>query len=397
MNQRSIWYLAIAETLVWAGMFYSFPALILQWENDLGWSKTEISATFTTALIVSALTAPLAGRLIDLGYGRTLLTGSAFFGGLAVASLSWVESYWTFFGLWLVIGFMMAGCLYEPCFAFVTRTRGMEAKKSITMITLVAGFAGSVSFPTANIVAEWYGWRGSTATFAFLIIAVAVPLFVLGTRSEQPVSDSKPSPKPKNEANLSLRQIISGPVFWLLAMSFTSISVGHGLLINHLLPLLAERSIPSAMAITAASLIGPMQVVGRVVMIFAERHVSMYTVCASTFISMLLGIGALIYAGARQELVFLFVILHGAGYGVTSITRPVVTAGLLGKENFGAISGAIALCFMSGFALSPLLAAKIWEWGGYDLVLKIICITVFVGLLSYLLALWRTRPSTTPV
>ena len=67
MNQRSIWYLAIAETLVWAGMFYSFPALILQWENDLGWSKTEISATFTTALIVSALTAPLAGRLIDLG------------------------------------------------------------------------------------------------------------------------------------------------------------------------------------------------------------------------------------------------------------------------------------------------------------------------------------------
>ena len=156
MNQRSIWYLAIAETLVWAGMFYSFPALILQWENDLGWSKTEISATFTTALIVSALTAPLAGRLIDLGYGRTLLTGSAFFGGLAVASLSWVESYWTFFGLWLVIGLMMAGCLYEPCFAFVTRTRGMEAKKSITMITLVAGFAGSVSFPTANIVAEWY-------------------------------------------------------------------------------------------------------------------------------------------------------------------------------------------------------------------------------------------------
>ena len=323
MNHRSIWYLAIAETLVWAGMFYSFPALILQWENDLGWSKTEISATFTTALIVSALTAPLAGRLIDLGYGRTLLTASAFFGGLAVASLSWVESYWTFFGLWLVIGFMMAGCLYEPCFAFVTRTRGMEAKKSITMITLVAGFAGSVSFPTANIVAEGYGWRGSTATFAFLIIAVAVPLFVLGTRSEQPVSDSKPSPKPKKEANLSLRQILSGPVFWLLAMSFTSISVGHGLLINHLLPLLAERSIPSAMAITAASLIGPMQVVGRVVMIFAERHVSMYTVCATTFISMLLGIGALIYAGARQELVFLFVILHGAGYGVTSITRHI--------------------------------------------------------------------------
>ena len=46
----------------------------------------------------------------------------------------------------------------------------------------------------------------------------------------------------------------------------------------------------------------------------------------------------------------------------------------------------------TGIALAYVAAAR-----GYDLVLKIICITVFVGLLSYLLALWRTRPSTTPV
>ncbi len=397
MNQRSIWYLAIAETLVWAGMFYSFPALILQWENDLGWSKTEISATFTTALIVSALTAPLAGRLIDLGYGRTLLTGSAFFGGLAVASLSWVESYWTFFGLWLVIGFMMAGCLYEPCFAFVTRTRGMEAKKSITMITLVAGFAGSVSFPTANIVAEWYGWRGSTATFAFLIIAVAVPLFVLGTRSEEPVCDSKPSPKPKKEANLSLRQILSGPVFWLLAMSFTSISVGHGLLINHLLPLLAERSIPSAMAITAASLIGPMQVVGRVVMIFAERHVSMYTVCATTFISMLL----------RNRRIDLCRSPSGTGIPVCHPPRGGLRCHqhhpscghcrAFGKGKFWCHQRGHRPLLHERFCPFPFTCGKNMGMGGYDLVLKIIWITVFVGLLSYLMALWRTRPSTTPV
>ena len=72
MKQRSIWYLAIAETLVCAGMFYSFPALILHWEADLGWTKTQLYATFTTALIVSAFAAPLAGHLIDRGYGRMI-------------------------------------------------------------------------------------------------------------------------------------------------------------------------------------------------------------------------------------------------------------------------------------------------------------------------------------
>jgi hypothetical protein len=38
--RQIVWPLAIAETIVWAAMFYSFPALILVWERDLGWSKT---------------------------------------------------------------------------------------------------------------------------------------------------------------------------------------------------------------------------------------------------------------------------------------------------------------------------------------------------------------------
>ena len=53
--QRTIWFLAIAETLVWAGMYYIFPALLPRWEADLGWSKAQLSAAFTTALVVSAI------------------------------------------------------------------------------------------------------------------------------------------------------------------------------------------------------------------------------------------------------------------------------------------------------------------------------------------------------
>ena len=92
-----------------------------------------------------------------------MLVSSALIGGVMVGVLSFIEQFWIFFVSWLLLAFAMAGCLYEPCFSYLTRTRGLEAKKPITMITLVAGFAGSVSFPTANIVAEWYGWRGSTS------------------------------------------------------------------------------------------------------------------------------------------------------------------------------------------------------------------------------------------
>src|SRR3546814_13706767 len=76
----------------------------------------------------------------------------------------------------------MALCLYEPCFAFLTRTRGGDARRAITRITLIAGLAGTVSFPTANLLAELFGWRAATSGFAAAILLLAVPLFAYGPR-----------------------------------------------------------------------------------------------------------------------------------------------------------------------------------------------------------------------
>ncbi len=45
--RRIVWPLAIAEIIMWAAMYYLFPALLLEWERDLGWSKTELSGAFT--------------------------------------------------------------------------------------------------------------------------------------------------------------------------------------------------------------------------------------------------------------------------------------------------------------------------------------------------------------
>ena len=85
-------------------------------------------------------------------------------------------------------------------------------------------------------------------------------------------------------------------------------------------------------------------------------------------------------------LAFLFVVVHGAGYGVTSITRPVVTAEHLGRDGFGAISGAQATMFVGATALSPTAAALLWEAGGYDLALLVSGALVAAGFSSFVLA-----------
>ena len=34
--RRIVWPLAIAQIIMWAAMYYLFPALLLEWERDLG-------------------------------------------------------------------------------------------------------------------------------------------------------------------------------------------------------------------------------------------------------------------------------------------------------------------------------------------------------------------------
>lgn len=388
---RTVIALAVAETVVWAGTYYLFPALIRHWEDALGWPKTLLSGALTASLVMAALTAPIAGRLIDAGHGRKLLTAGTAIAAVLIGLLGLVQTLWEFYAIWLALGVCMAGCLYEPCFAFLTRTRGADARSAITRITLIAGFAGTVSFPSANLLAELYGWRVATTVFSIAILLTALPLMVYGTR---PVAAAEPpvaTPKADAGNGEGLRAALRRPTFWLLAVGFSMISLTHGILITHLLPMLDERGVSTSVAVLVASGIGPMQVAGRVAMMVMERRVSMNVICAVSYVFMLSAATALIGAGAIPLLMVVFVVLQGSGYGVTSITRPVVTANLLGRTGFGAISGALALPYTSAVAIAPALAAAIWTVGGYDLVRLTVLGLIALGAVSFTLAILSAR------
>ena len=123
--------LAIAQTLIWACLYYSFPALLLQWEQALGWSRAELTAAITLSLFISAFSAPLGGRLIDAGKGPLMMTLSSLLGGACLMLLALVDQLWQFYLLWGLIGLCMSGSLYEPCFALITRARGVAARQAI--------------------------------------------------------------------------------------------------------------------------------------------------------------------------------------------------------------------------------------------------------------------------
>lgn len=375
--RRIVWPLAVAETLVWAALYYSFPALLLEWERDLGWSKTELVGALTLALMTSALLGPVTGRFIDRGFGRLVFSGSAALGTVLLAGLAWVEHLWQFYCLWFGIGVAMAGALYEACFSVLTHALGNEARRAITIVTLVAGLAGTLAFPSLHLLVGWVGWRDAVVIVAGVNLLVAVPLIwnACWHADQMRADQHAPGSAHPGVASRALRT----PVFWLLAVAFSMAYVEHFSLLTHL-PLLSERGLSDEVAVLTASSIGPMQVVGRLAMLAVEKYVSTFWIAFTCFLAMSGAATALFCSQAVPLLLPLFVVLQGAGMGMSSILRPVMTAELLGRAHFGIISGFLAIPSILAAALAPTLAALVWRMGGYEMVILMAILTALVGL-----------------
>lgn len=390
--RRIVWPLAVAETIVWAAMFYSFPALLPAWEQDLGWSKTELAGALTAALVISAVLAPVNGRLIDHGYGRHAFVGGALLGAVMLVLLSQVTEPWQFYGVWIGIGVAMSSTLYEACFAMLTHSLGPAARRAITLVTLVAGFAGTISFPSAHMLTGLIGWRGTVVVFAGAILVIAVPLIWRACRLAEAQAETHAlAASPSARHALA---VLRSPTFWLLAIAFAAFAMDHGMMISHILPILADRGVPSDTAVLAASMIGPMQVAGRLAIMAAESHVSMRLISLGSIAAVGVAALSLLGASAAPGLIVAFVIFQGAGAGVESIIKPVVTAELLGRRNFGVVSGMLAVAVVGGIALAPTVAALVWQAGGYDLVILTALAIIAVGLAA-LAAAWRSAARAT--
>ncbi len=393
MPERAIVFLALAQTLIWACTSYSFPALLLWWEEDLGWSRGVLTGAFTLALLVSACASPYAGRLIDRGQGPAMMGLGTICAGIFIGCLSMISELWQFYLLWILIGVAISGCLYEPCFALITRARGIKGRRGIVIITLFAGFASTLSFPTAHYLSSVYGWRIAVQVFCAVAVFIAAPLMFAGARSVE--ASYKPASEPQEEREIPQvrHSFLKRPEFWLLGLAFAFGALMQQITIHHLLAILEDRNVVRDIAVIAAAFIGPMQVAGRIAMILTERRTSTYAISIAVFIAMALSAVMLMLSGSGLVFVAGFAILFGAANGVVSIIRPVLAYEILGKEDFGAKSGMLASLFFVGGAVAPFTGSVIWKAGGYNIVLGFMMMLALIGLCLFVLA-YRRRLAT---
>ena len=94
---------------------------------------------------------------------------------------------------------------------------------------------------------------------------------------------------------------------------------------------------------------------------------------------------ALAMGGNFLILVVLFVIFQGGPYGLFSIVKPVITAEMLGRVNFGLLSSMVGIGSVWGSAFAPGIAGSIADRWNYDTVLITTSSISAVGLMIFLI------------
>ncbi|GAA5073351.1 MFS transporter [Roseibacterium beibuensis] len=371
----------VAQTLIWAAIFYSFPALVLHWQQDFGWSATAAMGAFSVALALQGLAAPSVGRLIDRGFAPRGFPIGAVGAVVGLVALTQVQGLWGFYAVWAWLGVMMGFTLYDACFAIVTRARGASARQAITAITLVAGFASTIAYPLTAAVTEAAGWRAAVWVLAGLVLVLNIPLATFAARRLEAEARDRTPVQPAQTQSKG-RSPFARAEFWPLGIGFAFGALGTGILLSHLLPLMASLGVVDAMAILAASLIGPAQVSGRIILTLAGARVQARHLSQAAFILLALASLALAGAAAFPWLVLAFAVGQGLGYGVISILRPVVTRDVMGDAGFGESAGAVARLSLFSFALAPGLGAILVDLAGYGAVIALCVLAPLAGVVS---------------
>jgi MFS family permease len=368
----------VAETVIWAAIFYSFPALVLEWQAEFGWSATQAMGAFSLALAVQGVVAPWVGRLIDRGRAPLGMPLGALGALAGLVALSQIATLWQFYAVWTWLGLMMGLTLYDATFSVVTRARGGHARAAITAITLAAGFASTLAYPLTAAMIGIGGWRAAVWVLAGLVLLLVVPLMWQGAARLETEARAR-SPNGADIGTAGAGRIMRRPGFWPLAGGFALTALGSAILLAHLLPLMAALKVPQGLAIMAASTIGPAQVAARVLLMLAGARVSVWQVSLGSFI--LLSAAALMMgaAAALPGLALVFAVAQGMGNGVISILRPVVTREVMGEAGFGEAAGAVARLSLFAFALAPGLGAVLADLAGYGAVIALCATAPLLG------------------
>lgn len=384
--------LAGGQLLCWAALYYAFSSFVLPMQQTFGWSQPQMMGAFTFGLAVWGAASYAAGAAIDAGRGRALMTGGALLAGAGFVVWSRVDGLAMLYAAWAMLGAAMAATLYEPAFNVLTKRFPDHYLRGITALTLVGGFASTLSFPAAAWLIARFEWRAALAVIGAVLLVVVAPLHAWALRGTP--KTAPPAMRPDAAADPTLHEALHERSFWLLTATFALYSFAAAAMWAHMMPAFAAKGRNEAQALAVVVWFGPAQVAGRLGYVAFGRWVS-----ARRLGLMVLGglpVSLAIFALAdRTAALLVFALLFGVANGLVTIVRGSLVPEYFGRRHVGRISGAMTGMALLARASAPLLTAwLLLALPGYR---ELLLVLSGVGAAALLAFAFARRPTGAPV
>jgi MFS family permease len=352
--------LGCAQLIAWGVLFYSIAVLAEPMRAALQLTSSQVFGCFTGSLVIAGVLAPWAGRLLDRMGGRSTLAASALIGALSFAVLARAQSFTGLVLGWAIAGVAMTFGLYDACFAAIGQLDPRNYRKVVTSVTLIAGFASTVSWPLTQSLLLSNGWRTTCELYAgALLICAPIYLGVLPRLGPRPVPRADAVSEAAPPVTATTRRQAR-----FLAWAFGGAALVGGSMSAHVVGILQALELPNERAIWVASSIGALQTFGRVVdLVFGTRR-SAVQLGLFTFGALALSMMVLVAAGQAPALVYGAALLYGVANGLLTIAKATIPIELFGFEKIGTLLGTFSAPSLVMRALAPLLFAATMSAAG---------------------------------
>lgn len=380
-RSRAVPILGVTQILAWGALFYPPVLTVPLIAAERGWSMTFAMGGFSFGLLVGGMVAPGVGVLIDRFGGHPVMAAGSLAGAAGLVALANTADPILYLAVWGLLGAAMASSLYDPAFATLGRIFGSQARRPITLLTFIGGFASTVSWPATYFLLSAYGWRGTYLVYAALLALVAAPLHAFALPRERAEADWRTTgvdePKPKM---LPAR----GLAFVLVAAAFAAYAFVPSALSAHMLAIFKRLGIDAGTVILIGVLFGPAQVAARLCEFLFARSLHPLMIARFAVGQLLVAFLLLALLGISPSIAAAFAILFGITNGLITIARGTVPLALFGAEGYGRTVGRIAGPSLAMQAAAPLVVAFAIERGsdpaGLGLIAGVAAVA-FTGLL----------------
>lgn len=370
------------------------------WQREFGWSSSYISGVGATALIVMALVAPFAGRMVDkMGPRFTLNLGLGLLGaGCSIVAMMNGKVMFTIgFAGFSAIGF---GIVATHVVATAV-TRSFDKNTGLATGVAMSGATGGqfLIVPLIASLLAFVSWRWSFGALGIMSLAL-VPCIAMSMRpgndnSKQTEIDPQKTTSMAEDFWFILKRPAFHALFWsYLICGFTT----TGVIETHLLPFASYSGFPTLPSATAYGILSAVNLVGMIVAGWLTDRVNRPILLASIYLlRSLTFIFLSSLPGSSIENLFLFAIFFGVvDYSTIPVTASLV-ASHIGLRVMGLAMGIISAGHAVGGAMGAFLGGYVFDRSGnYDQLWET-SLWVAIGAGAMVLFLKDRKPDTETV